>query len=71
MIKVFVTDDHELYLEGLCLLLNRQMGVEVVGSSLTGVELLDLTPAVQADVLLLDVHLPDMEEEELLKSIRH
>lgn len=71
MIKVFVTDDHELYLEGLCLLLNRQEGVEVVGSSLTGAELLDMLPSIQADVLILDVHLPDMEEEELLKSIRH
>ena len=70
MIKVFVTDDQELYLEGLCLLLNRQEGVEVVGSSLTGTELLSLLPSIQADVLLLDVHLPDIEELELLKSIR-
>lgn len=70
MIKVFVTDDHELYLEGLCLLLNRQEGVEVVGSSLTGTELLTVLPSIQADVLLLDVHLPDIEEAELLKSIR-
>jgi DNA-binding NarL/FixJ family response regulator len=70
MIKVFVTDDHELYLEGLCLLLNRQEGVEVVGSSLTGTELLSVLPSIQADILLLDVHLPDIEEAELLKSIR-
>ncbi len=70
MIKVFVTDDHELYLEGLCLLLNRQEGVEVVGSSLTGTELLSVLPSIQADILLLDVHLPDIEESELLKSIR-
>lgn len=70
MIKVFVTDDHELYLEGLCLLLNRQEGIEVVGNSLTGNELLSMLPSIQADVLLLDVHLPDIEEAELLKSIR-
>ena len=71
MINIFVTDDHELYLEGLCLLLKKQEGFEVVGSSLTGTELLKVLPALPADVLLLlDVHLPDIEEEELLKRIR-
>lgn len=70
MTKVFVTDDHELYLEGLCLLLKKQDGVEVVGSSLTAKELLAKLPSLSIDILLLDVHLPDMEEEELLKKIR-
>ncbi|MBC7851017.1 MAG: response regulator transcription factor [Chitinophagaceae bacterium] len=70
MIKVFVTDDHELYLEGLCLLLKRQPGVEVVGSCLTASALLEELPSREIDVLLLDVHLPDMEEEELLSRIR-
>ncbi len=70
MTKVFVTDDHELYLEGLCLLLKKQDGVEVVGSSLTAKDLLAKLPSLSIDILLLDVHLPDMEEEELLKKIR-
>lgn len=70
MTKVFVTDDHELYLEGLCLLLKKQDGVEVVGSSLTAKDLLAKLPTLSFDILLLDVHLPDMEEEELLRKIR-
>jgi len=70
MIKVFVTDDHELYLEGLCLLLKKQEGIEVVGSCLTAADLLKDLSTLQIDILLLDVHLPDMEEEELLKKIR-
>jgi len=70
MIKVFVTDDHELYLEGLCLLLKKQEGIEVVGSCLNAADLLNHLSALQIDILLLDVHLPDMEEEELLKKIR-
>lgn len=70
MIKVFVTDDHELYLEGLCLLLKKQEGVEVIGSCLSATELVRQLPALNIDLLLLDVHLPDMEEEELLKKIR-
>jgi DNA-binding NarL/FixJ family response regulator len=70
MIKVFVTDDHELYLEGLCLLLKKQPGIEVVGNSLTAAELLKALPSLKVDLLLLDVHLPDMEEEELIRKIR-
>jgi len=70
MIKVFVTDDHELYLEGLCLLLKKQEGIEVVGSCLNAEELFKNLSNLQIDILLLDVHLPDMEEEEVLKKIR-
>jgi len=70
MLKLFVTDDHEIYLEGLVLLLNKQKGIRVVGHSLTGKDLLAALPDLDVDLLLLDVHLPDIEEEELLKKIR-
>jgi DNA-binding NarL/FixJ family response regulator len=70
MVKVFITDDHELYLEGLVLLLNKQPGLQVTGSAYTAASLLKQLPDQDIDILLLDVHLPDMEEEELLKKIR-
>jgi two-component system response regulator NreC len=70
MLKVFITDDHELYLEGLTLLLNKQEGIRVIGSASTGEGLLSKLPDLEIDVLLLDVHLPDIEEEDLLKKIR-
>ncbi|WP_315820506.1 response regulator transcription factor [Paraflavitalea speifideaquila] len=70
MLKLFITDDHELYLEGLTLLLNKQEGMQVVGSALTGESLLQKLPELEIDVLLLDVNLPDIEEEDLLKKIR-
>jgi two-component system response regulator NreC len=70
MLKVFITDDHELYLEGLILLLNKQPGIKVVGSALNGQSLLEQLPQQDIDVLMLDVHLPDIGEEELLKKIK-
>lgn len=70
MLKVFITDDHELYLEGLVLLLNKQTGIEVIGSAFTGESLLSQLPNKDIDILLLDVHLPDIGEEELLLKIR-
>jgi len=70
MIRVFITDDHEMYLEGLALLLGKQEGIEVVGTALSGKDLLSRVKDIQADILLLDVYLPDIGEEELLQEIR-
>src|SRR5450631_1719365 len=70
MIRVFITDDHEMYLEGLALLLGKQGNIEIVGTAGSGKQLLDLLPGLEMDILLLDVYLPDISEEDLLKSIR-
>jgi DNA-binding NarL/FixJ family response regulator len=70
MIRVFITDDHEMYLEGLALLLGKQGGIEIVGTATTGKQLLDQLPGLEMDILLLDVYLPDISEEDLLKNIR-
>jgi DNA-binding NarL/FixJ family response regulator len=71
MIRVFITDDHEMYLEGLSLLLQKQSTLEVIGTSTSAARLLKSLPDLSPDdVLLLDVNLPDMEEEELVRQIR-
>jgi two-component system, NarL family, response regulator NreC len=71
MIRVFIIDDHEIYLEGLALLLNKQEDVEVIGTAISGRQLLDrIKEGLNADILLLDVYLPDMPEEEILQQIR-
>lgn len=70
MIRVFITDDHEMYLEGLALLLGKQKDIEVIGTAASGKALLDRLQGLQTDILLLDVYLPDITEEELLQNIR-
>lgn len=70
MVKVFLTDDHELYLEGLALLLKKQDHISITGSALSAKDLLEKLPSTEIDVLLLDVHLSDMHEEELLMKVR-
>jgi two-component system, NarL family, response regulator NreC len=71
MIRIFITDDHEIYLEGLALLLNKQEGIEVTGTATSGKELLEcVQKGLDADILLLDVYLPDMPEEEIVQQIR-
>lgn len=71
MTRVFIIDDHELYLEGLSLLLQKQDSLEVTGTSSSASDLLQALPKLSPeDILLLDVNLPDMEEEELVRKIR-
>jgi len=70
MIRVFITDDHEMYLEGLALLLGKQADIEVIGTASSGKALLDQVGSLQTDILLLDVNLPDIGEEDLLQQIR-
>ena len=70
MIRIFIVEDHEMYLEGLALLLKKQDNIDVIGISSTGRVLLEQLPALDIDILLLDVHLPDIGEEDLLKQIR-
>jgi DNA-binding NarL/FixJ family response regulator len=71
MIKVLITDDHELYTEGLVLLLNKQPGINVTAAVGTGKALLGVLPGTDADVLLLDLYLPDADPEQLLMQIRN
>lgn len=71
MTRVFIIDDHEMYLEGLSLLLAKQSAIQVTGTCQSARQLLELLPSLSPeDILLLDVNLPDMEEDDLLKEIR-
>lgn len=70
MIRIFLVDDHEMYLEGLALLLKKQGTVDIVGTAQSGKQLLELLPSLKADILLLDVQLSDINEEELIKKIK-
>jgi DNA-binding NarL/FixJ family response regulator len=71
MIPIYLVEDHEMYLEGLTLLLGREKDLTVAGSSRNGTDFLQALPGLAGDtVLLLDIHLPDLEPEELLSQIR-
>jgi two-component system response regulator NreC len=71
MIRVYIVEDHEMYLEGLTLLLQKYPGFEVAGTSKDGMSFLHALPSIDENViLLLDVHLPDTEPEELMMRVR-
>jgi DNA-binding NarL/FixJ family response regulator len=69
-IRVFILDDHELVRAGLHSLLQDQEDMEVVGEAGTAAEALALIAAVEPDVAILDVRLPDGNGIEVCREIR-
>jgi two-component system response regulator DevR len=69
-IRVFLLDDHEIVRRGLRELLDAEDDIDVVGEASTAAEALARVPAVQPDVAVLDVRLPDGNGVEVCRDIR-
>lgn len=67
--RVVIADDHRVVRDGLRWMLSDHPDIEVVGEAATGQELLDLAADVPADVVLLDVRMPDTTGLEALEKL--
>lgn len=59
-IKVMVVDDQKELAEEIASVLLTDGGLEVVGTALDGFDALEKMPALQPDVVLLDIRMPNM-----------
>ncbi|MBF6170658.1 response regulator [Nocardia blacklockiae] len=69
MIKVFLVDDHEIVRRGLIDLLSEDPELTVVGEAGDVAHALARIPALQPDVAVLDVRLPDGNGIELCRDL--
>ncbi|MCF6222555.1 MAG: response regulator transcription factor [Flavobacteriaceae bacterium] len=69
-IKVHIADDHQILIDGVKAVLNIEPDIEVVGFSLNGIEVLDWFKNNNADVLILDINMPELDGIEVLKKIK-
>jgi DNA-binding NarL/FixJ family response regulator len=60
-IKIIITDDHQLFRNGLKILLNAFQEFEVAGEASNGEEFLRLLKSTPADVVLMDINMPEMD----------
>lgn len=65
-----LVDDHRIVREGLAYMLGDIDEVDLVGEAGSGLELFDILESVDPDVILLDVHMPDMSGLEVLERLR-
>jgi len=60
-ISVVIADDHEIFRDGLSLMLSKQDTVSLVGQAGDGQELIQLVTATRPDLVLTDVKMPRMD----------
>ena len=68
-IGVFVLDDHVMVRDGMCMLLEAQPGMDVVGQAESGEDALPMLRRLRPDVLLCDVHLPGISGLEVTERV--
>jgi DNA-binding NarL/FixJ family response regulator len=69
-LKVLIADDHPLMLAGIRGALENQADIEIVGEATSGAQVLPLVAHAAPDVVLLDVHLPELDGLACLSRIR-
>jgi DNA-binding NarL/FixJ family response regulator len=69
-IRVHIADDHQILIDGVKAVLSLEPNMEVPGFSLNGVEVIDWFTENDADVLILDINMPEMDGIEVLKQLK-
>lgn len=70
IIRVFIVDDHPLVQEGIQSLLKEEKQIEICGYAMTARSCLGYFINNTADVILMDIELPDMNGIDLCKEIK-
>jgi DNA-binding NarL/FixJ family response regulator len=68
-IKVIIADDHEIFRKGLKLILSRLKYVNLVGEAENGKEAIEIIRKKNADIILMDIEMPEMNGIEATRKI--
>ena len=68
--QILIVDDHALFREGLAGLLNAQQDLTVVGEAADGLEALQKTRALQPNLVLMDINMPDHDGLDAAMAIK-
>lgn len=69
-IRVLAVDDHPLLREGVAALIAHQTDMQLVGEAASGVEAIEKFRAIQPDVTLMDLQMPEMSGIDAIIAIR-
>lgn len=69
-VRVAVVDDQLLLREGIATLLEADLRIQVVGRGANGQEAIELSGAVQPDVVLMDIRMPVLDGIQAIREIK-
>ena len=69
-IKVFITDDHYMVIEGIHSLLQHEKDIELVGHAMNAASCLAYLEKNLPDVILMDISMPDKNGIDLCKEVK-
>ena len=68
-IRVLVADDQDIVRAGLCMILDAQAGITVVGEATDGRRAIAMARSLRPDVCLLDIRMPDVDGIEATRQL--
>ncbi|WP_196885423.1 response regulator [Aureivirga sp. CE67] len=69
-IKVHIADDHKILIDGISAVLNSQEDIEIVGYSLDGSQTVKWFEENDADVLVLDINMPNLNGIDVMQAFQ-
>jgi len=68
-IKIIIADDHEIFRDGLKLMLSKYPEIQIAGEAQNGSELIEMVNTHRPDVILTDIKMPVMDGVDAVKKI--
>lgn len=70
-VKIIIADDHQIILDGLRLLLEKQIDIDIIGEARDGEEVLEkVRTSEELDLVLLDINMPRKDGIEVTREIK-
>lgn len=69
-IRVLIADDHTIVRSGVKMLLQTEPGIEVVGEAENGKDAVAMAVALQPDIILMDIAMPEIDGLEATRQVK-
>jgi DNA-binding NarL/FixJ family response regulator len=69
--RIVVVDDHAIMRDGLCAILGRENGIEVVGTAADGRSAVELVAQEQPDIVVIDLTMPRTDGAQAIRAIKN